>query len=396
MMDPLEVCLVDVFDLIFQHFTYKDVIKCSLVSPSWNEAVGSSQKCMKHVWLKIDEPEKQVQCLERSVRKYENFRIQPGSRAKLAEVLKKFRTKNAMITDDHGSEIDHEEYYKFMEAMAPTLEELQPGEASAVNVKNLRSIDFPNLKELQYTVTNRNAFSVFLGSNPKLERVLLSFTNSVPTEFLVPSNIIHEFLQKNSKIQSLWMCEVHCAFTTDITLNLNLDLKTFAFAITNLEFSESAAENLVKFVKLQKNLEWLKILCLYDKKVFLRLWTEGRFQKLFLMDCSLKGTMNNEELETNQLLDEINFYLNPSCHILKFLRASPNLKAIKVRQLSKQIIEFAAANLPKLEVIKFQSVESEVDKCYETLKSSDDKNINRGIKLEEMEFFEFVGRDAGF
>lgn len=395
-MDPLEVCLVDVFDLIFQHFTYKDVIKCSLVSQQWNEIIGSSHNCMKHVWLKINKTEGQLYHLERSQRRYENFRIQPGPRAKLSEVLRKFRTKNAMITDEHGEEINHEDYFKFMEAMAPTVEDLQPGEASTINVKNLLPIDFPKLRELQYTVTNRTAFSIFLGSNPKLERVLLSFSNNVPTEFLVPDNIIHSFLQRNSQIQSLWMCEVHCAFTTDITQNLSLDLKTFAFAITNLEFSEKAGENLVKFIKLQKNLEWLKILCLYDRKVFLRLWTEGHFKRLFIMDCSLKGTMNNQVLTCNPLLEEINFYLNPSCHILKFLRASPNLKAVKVRQLSKQIMEFSARNLRKLEQIKYQSVESEVEKLYEQLKASADTDINRGIKLEEMEFFEFVGRDAGF
>lgn len=395
-MDPLEVGLVDVYELIFQHFTYKDVIKCSLVSQLWNEIVGSSHNCMKHVWVKIEKPEAQINLFKRSQRKYENFRILPGSRTNLSQLLNRFRTRNAMITDEHRDVIDHEDFLNFMEALAPTVEDLQPGEASSANVNKLRTIDFPKLKELQYTVTDRNAFSIFLGSNPKLERVLLSLSTNTPTDFLVPSNIIHEFLQRNPQIQNLWMCEVHCAFTTDITENLNLDLKTFAFAITNVAFSEKASENLVKFVKMQKNLEWLKILCLYDKKVFMRLWTEGRYKKIFIMDCSLKGTMSNQELSSNSQLEEINFYLNPSCHVVKFLRASPNLKAIKVRLLSKQIMEFAARSLCKLELIKYQSVESDVEKLYETLKSSDDSGLNRGIKLEEMEFFEFVGRDAGF
>ena len=395
-MDPLEACLVDVFDLIFQHFNYKDVIRCSLVSQSWNEIIGSSHSCMKHVWLKIDKPVDQVHYLEHSQRKYENFRIQPGARGKLAQVFKNFRTRNAMITDDHGEEIDHDDYFKFLEAMAMTVEDLQPGEAFTINAKNFQALDFPKLKELQYTLTNRSAFSIFLGSNPKLERVLLSFSNVVPAEFLYPNNIIYVFLQRNPQIRSLWMCEVYDAFASDMTQNVRLDLETFAFAITNLMFSEENGENLVKFIKLQKNLEWLKILCLYDKKVFMRIWNEGHFKKLFIMDCSLKGTMHNQELPSNLQLEEINFYLNPSCHILKFLRASPNVKAIKVRQLSKQIMEFSAQHLHKLELIKYQSVESDVEKFYQSLKASDEADVNRGIKLEEMDFFEFVGRDAGF
>jgi len=395
-MDPLESCFVDVYELIFQHFTCKDVIKSSLVSNSWNAIIGTSHNCMKHVWLKIDQPTAQTHYLERSHRKYENLRLLPGSRAKLAEIFEKFRIKNAMITDDEGEVVNHEDYLELMGAISSTVEELQPGEALTATKRDLHAIDFPKLKELQYTVSNRNAFTIFLGSNPKLERVLLSFSNAVPNEFLVPTNIIHEFLQKNRQIQSLWMCEVHGVFTSDITENVRLDLQTFAFAITTLQFSEQAGENLVKFIKHQRNLEWLKILCLYDKKVFMRIWTEGSFKKLFIMDCSLKGTMNNQELTNNPRLEEINFYLNPSCHILKFLRASPNLKTIKVRQLSKQIMEFVARNLLKLELIKFQSIESDVEKYYEGVKSSEGAGVNREIKLEEMEFFDFVGRDAGF
>lgn len=396
-MEPLGESLVDVHELILQHFNAKDVIKYSLVSRAWYEVIGASRFCMHKIWLNIDRPKQQLEGLSMSSRKYENFRIQAGSRVELSEVLATFRPRIALITDGDDETIDHWDYYKFMSALAPTVEQLHPGEASTRNAIRLKPIDFPKLVELQYTVTNRSAFSIFLGSSPKLEKVLLSFSNDLsPEEFLNPTNMIHEFFKKNPQIKKLWMCEIDCAFQSDITENVNLDLRTFAFGKTGPQMTANVRDNLVKFVKAQRNLEWLKVLCMQDRDVFMRIWGEGQFKKLFIMDCGLKGALHSFELATNSNVDEINFYLNPSCHILKFLRATPNLKSFKIRQLSKQILEFAVQNLPRLETIQFQSVENNVVRHYETLRTSPGEDINRGINLEEMDFFEFVGRDAGF
>lgn len=400
-MDPLDVAFVDVHDLILQHFNAKDVIKCSLVSKSWHEIIGLSRKCMSKIWLNIDRPASQIRLLNRSDRKYENFRIQSGMRKELAKVLLNFRPKIAIITDDgHGDGIDHGDYLSFMNSLAPTVEQLHPGEASTINANRVNVIDFYKLKELQYTLTSRSAFSIFLGSNPKLEKVLLSFNNEVSREFLQPTNIVHEFLQRNRQIKSLWMCEIDCAFQSDLTENCGMDLRTFAFGKTSSKIAVKVKDNLVKFIKSQTGLEWLKILCLHDTETFVRIWSEGSFRKLFIMDCNFKGALCHHELITNHHVDEINFYLNPSCYILKFLQASPNLKSFKIRQLSKQIMNFCISNLMKLEKIQYQSVENDVVKIYDNLKATSDSpgssDINRTINLEEMNFFEFVGRDAGF
>lgn len=395
-MDPLATSIADVADLIFQHLNAKDVMNCSLVSKSWYEIIGSSSCCMRQIWIRIDRPSDQVELLGRSARKYENLRIQPGLRGELSKVLKYFRPKSVEIVDEHNENLEFRDYFSFMSSMAGTVEELHPGEGVVINARNHKPISFKRLRELQYTVTNRAAFSIFCGSNPKLVKVLLSFSNEILSEFLMPDNIVHTFLQSNPQIKNLWICEISCAFQSDLTEGVHLDLETFAFAKTTTKGSEKIGCNLIKFIKAQRNLEWLKILGLNDRKTFSSIWSEGKFKKLFIMDCSLKNSLNGHELATNVSVVEINFYLNPACHILKFLRATPNLAAFKVRQLSKQILEFCARNLPKLEKIQFQSVESGVTKFYEDLKAATIEGINTRIILEEMNFFEFVGRDAGF
>ena len=406
-MDPLASQFVDVSELIFQHLSAKDVMKCSLVSSLWCEVIGSSHKCMKQIWLRLDKPSNQVELLKQSSRRYQNFCIHPGSKVKLAEILKNFRPRNVMISDGIHEKIEFRDYFKFMASMAPSIEKLQPGEGIVVDSNNsIQPLDFPNLKELQFTVTNRNAFSIFLGSNTRLEKVLLSFANEAKSEFSSSNNnIIHTFLLRNPQIKNLWVCEVDCTFLTDITENLELDLDTFVFAkscaVSN-EIQTRIGENLVKFIKTQRNLEWLKILCMHERSVFCSIWNEGKFKRLFIMDCGLKvcshvdATVNDHQLQKNLSVIEINFYLNPSCHVLRFLRSTPNLKSFKLRQLSKQILEFAATNLPKLETIQFQSVEADVMQVYANLKASNNDGINRKIQLEEMDFFEFVGRDATF
>lgn len=397
-MDPLEGPFVDVREFILQHLNAKDVIKCSQVSSSWNEIVGASRHCMKQVWLRLDQPPKQVNTLRRSMRLYENFRIQPGARRELSEIMKDFRPRNVITADEHDEEISYGDYYDFMSSMAPTIENLQPGEGLVTRAPRgkLKAINFPKLTELQCTLTNRNAFSIYLGSNPNLKKVLMSFNGEIPHDLLVPTNIVHDFFKRNPQIENLFMCEVDGPFQTDITKDIELDLKCFSFAKTNAAFTWNVSDNLVKFVKLQKNLEWLKIFGLHDWNVFLRIWTEGWFRKLFIMDCSLKGAIHGRVLPKNLHIIEINFYLNSSCHIVKFLQASPHLKAFKVRQLSKQLMEFSARCLPCLELIQFQSIENCVEQHYSDLKETTDDDVNRRIRLEEMDFFEFVGRDAGF
>lgn len=393
-MDPLDVSFVDVFDLILQHFKARDAIQSSLVSKSWYEIIGTSQNCMKHVWLRVEHPAEQIEALKNSKRKYEKFRIQPGFRSELSKVLRKFRLKVAMITDNEEEKYD--DHYTFMKSLAPTVEQLHPGEASMIDAYKLKSVDFPKLEELQYTLTDHFAFSIFLGSNPKLKKVLLSFSNQMPSDLLIPTNLIHQFFQRNPQIKSLWICEIDYAFLYDITQNVHLDLEIFAFGKTCCNFSEKVRVNLVKFIKTQRNLNWLKILCLHDLEVFLRIWSETKFSRLFIMDCNLKGALSNQELQTNYNLVEINFYLNPSCRILKFLRATPNLATFRVRQLSSEIMDFCARNMPRLKIIQFQSIENNVRSLYNDLKASNNGEINQKIKLDEMDFFEFVGRDAGF
>lgn len=396
-MDPLEGPFVDVRELILQHLNAKDVIKCSQVSSLWNEIIGSSRHCMKQIWLRIDQPAKQVSTLRRSVRKYENFRIQSGARRELSWIMQNCRPRNVITTDEYDEEIAYNDYYDFMTSLAPTVVDLQPGEGLVKRAQRgkLKAINFPKLQELQCTVTSRNGFSIFLGSNPNLKKVLLSFNGEVLKDLLVPTNIIQEFLKRNPQIKHLFMCEVDGPFQTDITTG-TLDLQSFSFAKTSTAFTWNVSDNLVNFINQQRNLEWLKIFGLHDWNVFLRIWNEGRFRKLFIMDCSLKGAIHGRELPTNLHIDEINFYLNSSCHITKFLKASPNLKSFKVRQLSTQLMEFSAHNLPRLELIQFQSIESVVEQSYHELKAAVNDDVNRRIKLEEMDFFEFVGRDAGF
>lgn len=392
-MELLVASCADVFDLVFQHFIAKDVIKTSLVSRGWYEIIGSSHQCMKRICLEISNPSKQLKTLEKSRRMYENFRIHPDARAELSKVMKKFRPKVVRVIDDQGDPIEHEDYFNFIRSMASTLEDLHLGETESVGARRLVPIDFPKLKELHCTAINRDAFSTFLGSNPQLENVLLAFNTGISLEFLVPTNIVHEFFKRNSQIKRLVMCEIDSAFQSDLTQNVKLDLRTLAFTKTSEKFSERVADNLVKFIKSQKNLESLKIRCLYDEQLVTRIW-RLKFKRLFIMDCSPKGPPTSHVLEPNFSVEDIDFHLNSSCHVLKFLQAAPNLKSFKLRQLSRQVMRFAALNMHNLTLIQFQSLENEVESHYNDLKELDE--TNRGIKLEEIDFFEFVGIDIGF
>lgn len=384
-MDPFSAVFHDVHKLILQHFKANDVLIASTVSKSWYEVIGANSHCMQQIWVTINQPWHQADVLIASSRRYENFKINAGNLKKLTKAMRNFRPRIAVIQENDYE--DYEEYCSFLRSMAPTIEILHPsGDAKMKNTDRVKLINFPKLRELQSSVFDPFFFNVFLGDTSKLKKVLLSFDNGVTSNNSALTSLTQQFFVKNSQIEHLWLFDIDCIFINDISANVKLKLKSLAFG-KNGKLLPQVRTNFLTFFKNQRCLELLKIMNLSDSEMFLEMWKQENFKRIeFVMDCNMKGALNNVELSENSRVREINFYLSSSGKVLEFLRASPNITSFRVRQLSLNILSFCIDQLQKLELIQCQSCENDSELNFTHLI----KLRGRKIRLEILDFFEFV------
>jgi hypothetical protein len=347
---------------------------------------------MRKVIFRIDRPRYQLQLLSESDRSYENFKISPhGYYEKLSEVLNNFNVRNIWMNETCDKEVDHNEYVKFMKSFAGTIEYLQTGDIATKNLNRVTKIDFPKLTKLHCSFTNRSAFSIFLGENKKLDSVILSCElDSSVDEFIIHNNVISEFLIKNYQIKNLWLLHLENLFIYDISAKVTQKLKHLTFTAYFQYSPQHAKENFLKFIKAQRCLQELNIMGCREKRILANIWNDSvKFAKLFIIDCNFYEELQMNDLYENPNVEEIDFYLTSSMHALCFLQVSPNIVKYKIRQLSKQLLEFSVHKLKRLREIRFQSVDSDAISYFNRL----DTKFQHTLKLRELDFFEYVNID---
>lgn len=390
MCDPLKILDEDTFPFIFQHLSSSDIRKLSQVSKLWFQCIANSKECMKKVIIRIDRPNLQMEILSQSLRQYENFKISPHRYYdQLSTFMQNFTVKNVWINDTNDKEVDHNEYVNFMKSFSYTIEYLQTGDIATKNINRLTPIDFPRLKKLHLSFTNRSAFSIFLGKNCKLESVILSSEfNTGDDEIMCHNNVIIEFLSKNPQIKNLWLLHLEKLFVYDISRKVMPKLRYLTFTTQFQNSPQHVKENFLKFIKSQNCLEVLNFMGCRDKSIITAIWNNSKFRKLFVIDCNFYEEINPNDLHKNNHIEEIDFYLTSSVHAYIFLQSAPNIVKYKIRQLSKQLLEFSIRHLSSLREIKFQSIDSDATRYYKEIKKTHPQ-----FKICELDFFEYLNID---
>lgn len=382
MCNPLIVLNEDIHRYIFQHFEVGDVQKISLVSQLWYHLIGSSRECMNKLIYSV-ETESQMKTLKWTLRRYEHFKVSPYFFKELSNVFRTFRVKSLRMSEIYDKEIAHGDYVCFIKSFAETVEYLG---LCDVAIKNLPTqvIEFPNLKKLHCSNVNKN-FELFLGNNPKLDHVLISQDNG---ELLRQNDVIIKFLKKNMKIKTLCLLNIENIFIHDISVILNATkLINFTFTTNFINKPRQVIENFLKFLEAQSALEEIYVIGCQNKKILFDIWNSSTHAKTFIIDCNSNEIHNsNLEIQSNNLIEEIDFCLTSSILAIFFLRASPNIKYCKVRQLSKQFLECCIQS-KCLRVITFQSIDPDAMFFYKKYKSAVKA---RNLKLQELDFFEYL------
>lgn len=231
-MDPLEGISEDIWPMIFQHLSVRDILRATLVSPAWENAIGECNSCMKNVWLRFYWPLDDEDSLMRSERKYQNFKMQRNMPTKLDQIFNKFQWKQVMMRD--CMELTRIDFVNMMEKLSSSVEKLEIWDVRVQESEVLSPIDFPQLTTLDTNLSSYQVIETFLGKNPCLTKVKLSGygaqINETGQDRRDLMKIFHKFLQHNPQIK-----------------HLNLDsadnfcggvVEYFASAVPNLKFLE--------------------------------------------------------------------------------------------------------------------------------------------------------------
>jgi hypothetical protein len=143
-------------------------------------------------------------------------------------------------------------------------------------------------------------------------------------------------------------------------------------------------ENFLKFIEAQETLDKLHVMGCADKKILTQIWNVAKNIKIFTFDCNVQNDSINYELTKKKSIKEIDFCLTSSVIAISFLRVTPKVEYIKVRQLSKQLL-VNCIHLKCLKLITFQSIDRD---AYEFFIRN--TSILNNLKLQELDFFEYL------
>lgn len=369
-MDPLQFIHEDVWSMIFVHFNVRDILKASLVSTSWESAIGLNFTCMKKVWLRFYWPLGDILSLLRSKRQYQNFKMQRELPSTLDLIFTKFRWKQAMIRD--CNQLTVLEFSDIMKTLAESVEKIDLWDTQFPETSPLCHINFPHLTTLECNLTAH--LQLFFGNNPRLSHVKINGHGAQIDIAQLVRRTIHVFLEKNQQISNLELINADEMFEVDVIRNVRLSLECLKFEM--LINDENMKSNFLIFLRNQKSLKKVSVLEVNDWNFFTKVWNTLESCQVFHLNASADEPFSN--LNTNPNIVELNL---PKLNRFdeNILSASPKLRVLHLDRVDKETVSFAAQNLPYLRIISGKKDENIIEH-YVKLKQSD-SCVNRKISF---------------
>lgn len=372
-MNPFDCLSEDVWPLVLNHLTVRDILNLSLVSPTSEEIIGESFVCMKKIWLRLYPPLNDVGSLLSSKRKYQNVKIQRGLPTKCKAIFKMYRWRQVMMRDD--LEMDCAE---LLGQIATTVEHLEIWDVAVTGP--IAPVDFPCLQSLTYNLSTPETFSIFFGKNPRLKEMKLTASSMLFTDaiekFTNSESFMDQFFESNSQIENLQLNSVNRIFKKESSIG-SLKLRKLSIEI---DFEDDEKENFMKFVRSQKHLEDISIHSINDFPIFVDLMISASKCRALRFLKSPRDE-NDRNLPTLAAIVEIEI---PQVIGFKetLLRCFTSLEVlILMGPLSLETLSFIAHNLFSLRILRAKKISTETYEEYKRLKSKYCE-INRDIHLE--------------
>lgn len=357
-MDPTNVLPAEMVEQVFVHLYGKDLAQSTLVSRKWNQHIGASPLVMKNIrlfirgdWMNI---ENEIEQVMKSNRKYQKILISCGTEIydEIHQIMLRSQNRWSSVEIFDLDFETFEQFIAFMIIIADSVEHLLLD--SVVIKENFKgqnlNFQFKKLKSLNITRCEKTMYDIIF---PRCQSSLKALTlgNVKPVVENSSFDII-KFLR------TLQLKEFHLddgklfkeIFSNDSASKLSMRLEKLHIANSYTSLAEETIENFGKF--LIQQISSIKILYLGDmvNDNILKIV----FQMKNLKDISLENLPQlDDPLKINNSIEKMDVSRTSKFEELKkILKATPNLKQIKMRAINRSKAKFIAEHLKKISKIK--------------------------------------------
>jgi hypothetical protein len=436
--DPFdtEIIPIHIVEDIISYLPHEDLLNVCLVSKHWNSTIGNSLTFKRNVAIKVHAWEKELdmKCIKTSSRSYERLYF-INEKLSLRNTLENLENMEWKYVTLNVSKIKSQEHFVKIINTFNSVRELKVlnTNISRLSSKNNLVSSLENLESLVLSDVTLDVFQTLIVTYPVLKTLSMRY---VVEDIASPKPLhsyIEQFLQLNPTIKNVeFNFTLTESFFKEPVSVPNLQLKRLNLGISHL--NDKKKKNLKFFMESQSDcLETLKLVVsqhvaneyqdfrtayLYNDSsdedeyhvghrsyagsfgnddhsaIIGSFWTSMKSLKNLIIRFLMKPSESRTEIELLENLSNnrtltflaiqfIDIDEIPLQTIMSLLMKCPSLKVIYVTKLNTNILKYCAKNLQHLNIIKCFSIVDDCLKDYETLKSSNYKNLNTFIHIQD-------------
>jgi hypothetical protein len=367
-MDPLLMVHPDLHDMIFQHLSFEDVLKCSQVSTDWKWSIATSRKCLSKIQLKFDDSSNEANLKE------------------LGNIKREYRNLRLTIKNENN----HYQVIRLLQKFAPTLLNLK---LDFEQIKNFSEpVDFPKLGSLDIAGCHVSQIceTGYFKNVTTLKKLRVKFV-------LTDDSKISDWIMKQNKLEELFFnCNTDYIFKNDLLADASFSLRSFKFVgffhgFFRADHTSIQIANFHKFLlKMSDSLTFLSILITHVETIEFAVNNLPNLKKFHCLH--IKGVISNLKFKPNKSITELKLLAHVSKHTEALFKSLVNLEVLITPRLDKNDLKWIIRNMKTLKKLNIQYFGAwfrltpyihDLEECiavYDKLKETDEE-INRDIVL---------------
>lgn len=405
--DPMKLHC-DVLEKILNYLNMDDLLEASTVCKNWYDIIGASDTFKRKVCVAIHRwtRSRNVNLMTESTRNYQKYSI---SDQEMGFELLFLGTKNwkKVVINLTFPWLSY--FYRYMEYFTATVRELKLINSIIItdDCDDKIVLVLPCLEELFFLDVSVLVLNLFMGTHENLKSLHLQNIRN-HKEPASEGNAIRSFLKLNNSLKDLVMHAdvTNNVFSEDIAHSFNFELKSLTLCLDEEKAPSNGQLHIIKFLQRQgRSLETLKLV--FNQRVIRQnhqmFWgrqqnriTEVLEWKDFsivalawnnltaLKKLALRFTKNSKDKEEvgiekimvmkpNLSINEIVIHSagckNVPWRLLKYvLQACPNVETVFISYLTKDVLQFIALKMLKVQTLNCELMESGTNVFFDELK----------------------------
>lgn len=281
------------------------------------------------------------------------------------------------IVVELGVNDDSRQFWKFIESCCESVVSLK---VENVRLNEDLSIKFPNLETFRAFAIDETSLMKVLNVTEKLKDLFIFSGEATISPVVI--NCLIKCLQRNHKLEELYLKNVSLMKIFDDELSINFCLKSLKLLNTSADNSISikTEENLLKFINHHSStLETLFFEFMSEKIV------ELAYSLPSVTSLGLLNVPSTANLEKNRNVKSLEIpFVEDFASIKKFTEAAPNVQSLFVACVTNELVLHLSWNFMSLKSLNFKMIDLEAEDFYEKLKSEHEQ-INQEIEIWDYE-----------